>query len=150
MKGGLFLVVACVVHRIGSSKVSDWRGLGQRMPITMGAFVIGGLGLIGVPVTVGFVSKWYLVLGALEQGRFVVAALVLLGSLLAVIYIWRIVETVFFQEAPEGSERCEAPLSMLIPTFILLGASIWFGIDTEMTTGFARAAAEIALPGVMP
>ena len=120
------------------------------MPITMAAFVVGGFGLIGVPTTVGFVSKWYLVLGALEQGRFLVAFLVLLGSLLAVIYIWRLLEIVYFQEPPAGSERCEAPLCMLVPTWILLGASLWFGVSTEFTTGFAHAAARLALPGVMP
>ncbi|HCQ04317.1 MAG TPA: cation:proton antiporter, partial [Candidatus Latescibacteria bacterium] len=53
MKGGLFLVVACVTFRIGSSKIEDMRGLGRQMPFTMAAFIVGGMSLIGVPGTVG-------------------------------------------------------------------------------------------------
>jgi len=150
MKGGLFLVVACVVAQIGSSRVDDWRGLGRRMPITMAGFVVGGLGLIGVPVTVGFVSKWYLVLGALEQDRFVVAIMVLLGSLLAVLYVWRLIETIYFKEPVGDSSKCEAPLSMLVPTWVLLGASLYFGLNTELTAGVATAAAQAMSPGFIP
>jgi multicomponent Na+:H+ antiporter subunit D len=149
MKGGLFLVVACVVAQIGSSRVDDWAGLGKRMPLTMAAFVVGGLGLIGVPVTVGFVSKWYLVLGALEQGHFLVASAVLVGSLLAVLYVWRLVETIYFKE-PADPSKCEAPWSMLGPTWVLLAASIYFGLQTEFSVGVARAAAEAMSPGFMP
>ena len=92
IKGGLFMVMAAVVLRTGSAELSAMRGLAKRMPLTYLGFVIGGLGLIGVPLTAGFVSKWYLVLGAIENGMWVIVALILLGSLLAVIYIWRVVE----------------------------------------------------------
>jgi multicomponent Na+:H+ antiporter subunit D len=149
IKGGLFLVVACVVAQIGSSQVEDWKGLGKRMPLTMAAFVVGGLGLIGVPVTVGFVSKWYLVIGALEQDHFLVASMVLVGSLLAVLYVWRLVETIYFHE-PADPTKCEAPWSMLGPTWVLLAASIYFGLNTGMSAGVARAAAEAMSPGFMP
>jgi multicomponent Na+:H+ antiporter subunit D len=147
MKGGLFLVVGCVVYRIGSSNIADMRGLARQMPITMAAFVIGGLALIGVPATVGFVSKWYLVLAALERGWGIVAWLILLSSLLAVIYVWRVVEVVFLAEPPEGQTVEEAPLSMLIPTWCLIGASVYFGINTELTAGVAASAARTLLTG---
>ena len=62
MKSGLFLAVGCVVYRTGSCSIASFRGLGHKMPWTMAAFVIGGLSMIGVPATVGFISKWYLVL----------------------------------------------------------------------------------------
>jgi multicomponent Na+:H+ antiporter subunit D len=141
MKCGLFLVVGCVVLRMGSAHISDMRGLMKRMPLTMWAFIVGGLSIIGVPGTVGFVSKWYLVLGALEQGQYVLAALILLSSLLAVFYIWKVVEVAVF-EKPEGEvEKCEAPMSMLIPTWALMLATIYFGIDTEWTVNVAKAAA---------
>ncbi len=77
MKCGLFLVLACIVLRMGSTRLSAFEGLGRRMPLTFAAFVLGGLSLIGVPMTVGFVSKWYLVLGALEAGLWPVAVLIL-------------------------------------------------------------------------
>ena len=150
MKGALFLALGCVMYRCGSVELADMRGLGRRMPLTMAAFVLGGLSLIGVPLTVGFVSKWYLVLAALERGWWPVAALILLASLIAVIYVWRVVEVAYFQkpesdDAPSG----EAPLSMLIPTWILIGASLYFGIAASFTSGVARRGAEI-LMGVGP
>ena len=149
MKGGLFLVVSCVVTRIASEALQDMRGLGRQMPLTMAALVLGGLSLIGVPGTVGFVSKWYLVLGALENQQYWIAVLILLSSLLAVIYIWRIDETVFIQPAPEGRDTCEAPLNLLIPTWILIGSTLYFGIFTEVTAGGAARAAQ-SLMGVLP
>jgi len=145
MKGGMFLALGCVMLRIGSVNISSFAGLGHRMPWTMAAFVTGGLSLIGMPLTVGFISKWYLVLGAIERGWWPVGLLILATSLLAVIYVWRVVEVAYFRPAPEGAGPIEeAPPSMLIPTWILIGASVYFGIDTRITVGIAsRAAANL-------
>jgi multicomponent Na+:H+ antiporter subunit D len=148
MKGGLFLVCGCITMRIASSEIKDLRGLGRRMPFTMAAFIVGGLALIGVPATAGFVSKWYLVLAAFERGGVGLAALLLLSSLLAVVYVWRVVEVAYFQK-PASEERCEAPISMLLPTWILIGASIYFGLHTDLTVGVASGAARQLL-GVAP
>jgi multicomponent Na+:H+ antiporter subunit D len=146
MKSGLFMMLACVLFRIGSVHINDMRGLGRRMPWTMAAFVIGGLSMIGVPLTVGFVSKWYLVSGALEAGLWPVAILILLSSLLAVIYIWRVVEVAYFQPAPEDALPVkEAPLGLLIPTWALSVAIIVFGIFTSMSAGVAGGAARMLL-----
>ncbi|ANM29177.1 cation:proton antiporter [Acidobacteria bacterium Mor1] len=149
MKGGLFLAMGCIVLRIGSARIDDMAGLGKRMPLTMFAWVLGGLSLIGVPLTVGFVSKWYLIEAALEKDLWWVAGLALLSSLLAVLYVWRVVEVAYFREAPAGAQREEAPLSMLIPTWLLIGASVLFGIRTEWTAGIAQKAAALLL-GVGP
>ena len=73
MKCGLFLAVGCVAYRVGSNDLKDFAGLMSKMPITMWAFIVGGLSLIGVPGTVGFVSKWYLVMGALQAELYSVA-----------------------------------------------------------------------------
>ena len=145
MKGGLFLAVACIVYRIGSANIEDMRGLGRRMPLTMAAFVIGGLSLIGVPGTVGFVSKWYLVLGALDRGWHVVAFLILLSSLLAAVYVWRVVEVMYFRDGDEDLPREEASVSMLLPTWTLIGATLFFGLNTDLTVGVARRAADLLL-----
>ena len=119
MKGALFLAVGCVVLRTGSANIEDFRGLGKRMPITMTAFVLAGVSLIGVPLTVGFVSKWYLVLAALEQGLWPVAVLILLASLLAVAYIWRIVEVAYFQESPEDAPEVKEAPFLICSSYIL-------------------------------
>ena len=150
MKGALFLALGAVMYRIGSTQLSQFQGLGRQMPLTMAAIVIGGLSLIGVPLTVGFVSKWYLVLAVIENGWWPVAVLILLGSLLAVVYVWRIVEAAYFKPALAGTETIkEAPLSFLIPIWILVIANIYFGIDTRLSVQVAQAASQ-SLFGVSP
>jgi len=145
IKGALFMAMGCVMYSVGSVRLDDMAGLGKSMPFTMAAFVVAGLSLIGVPLTVGFISKWYLVQAALEQGLWPVAALVLLGSLLAVVYIWKVVEVAYFRAPPEGRVVREAPLSLLIPTWILVLANLYFGTDTKLTAGVAIKAAQMLL-----
>lgn len=149
IKCGLFLAVASIIWRINSSKIADMRGLGKKMPLTMAAIVVGGLALIGVPTTAGFISKWYLVLGALEKGWYLVAVLVLLSSLLSVIYVWKIVETAYFMEPPKNSKVKEVPLKMLVPVWLLIGATLVFGLWTRLTAEVAVTAAS-QLMGVQP
>jgi len=154
MKGALFLALAAVVYRLGSADISAFRGLGRRMPWTMAAIVIGGLSLIGMPLTVGFVSKWYLILAAIEAGMWPVALLVVTGSVLAVVYVWRLVEAAYFQppendlpEGLDGPDRREAPLTLLVPTWLLVLVNIYLGIDTRLTVGTSGAVASALLGG---
>ncbi len=148
MKGGLFMALGCVFLRLRSVQISDLAGIAKHMPWTMAAFVVGGLSLIGIPLTVGFISKWYLVLAAIERGWWPVVGVILVGSLLAVVYIWRIVESAYFRPYPNGRERItEAPLGMLIPTWLLIALNIYFGIDTTLTVGVAEQAARYLLGG---
>ena len=148
IKGALFMVMGCVMYRVGSVRLDSMAGLGRAMPWTMAAFVVGGLSLIGVPLTVGFVSKWYLVQAALEQGNWPVAGVVLLGSLLAVVYVWRVVEVAYFSEPSPEAEIREAPLGLLVPTWALVLANLYFGIDASLTAGVATRAAEVLLGGL--
>jgi len=148
IKGALFMAMGCIFYRLNSVELRDLRGVGRRMPITMFLWVLGGLGLIGIPATVGFISKWYLIRAALEKGWWLVAVLVLLSSLLALVYVWRVVDVAYFRSPPEGSpEVREAPLSMLIPTGVLIVATIVFGLTTSRTAGVAQRAAEVLLGG---
>ncbi|MFQ5994382.1 MAG: monovalent cation/H+ antiporter subunit D family protein [Acidiferrobacterales bacterium] len=142
MKGALFLALGSIFYQLGSVQINDIAGLARRMPWTFAAIVLGGLSLIGVPLTVGFISKWYLILAALERDLTWVAVLVLIGSLLAVVYMWRIVEAAFFRPVPKGITRSqEVPLALLVPTWILIVANVYFGIDTDLTVGVAQRAA---------
>ncbi|NVK18195.1 MAG: monovalent cation/H+ antiporter subunit D family protein [Methylocystaceae bacterium] len=147
MKCTCFLAVGCIVYRMGTVRLSELNGVGKKMPWTMGAFVIGGMSLIGVPLTVGFVSKWQLISAAFEADMMPVAALILLSSLLAVIYVWRVIEIAYFREPTQNTGVKEAPLSMLIPLWIMAGAAIYFGIDTGMTLGIAEIAADMLVGG---
>ena len=109
--------------------------------------MLGGLSLIGVPGTVGFISKWYLVVAALEKGWYPIAVLILISSFLAVIYIWRVIEVLFFRESDIVKSVTEAPISMLIPTWMLIGGTLYFGLQTEWTAGVASSVANSLLGG---
>jgi multicomponent Na+:H+ antiporter subunit D len=149
-KGALFMALGCFVLRVGTSSIGGLAGIGRLMPWTTAGFVAGGLSLIGVPATAGFVSKWYLVQAALEKGWWPIAILVVGSSLLAVIYVWRVVEAAYFQEpAQRIAQVREAPLSMLLPMWALVAASIYFGINASLTSSAAGHAADalIRLPG---
>ena len=149
IKGGLFMAMGCVMLRLHSVDLDEMAGIGRAMPWTMAAWALGGLGLIGVPATAGFISKWYLIQAALERNSLIVAVLLLLSSLLALVYVWRVIETAFFHEpSARAREAREAPLSMLVPTWVLLGATVFFGIYTAYSAGVAEQAAEAVLRGL--
>lgn len=148
MKAALFMALGAMLLRVRSPLLDDLRGIGKQMPWTMAAFVLGGLSLIGVPLTVGFISKWYFILAALEQGWWPVASLILLASLLAVVYIWRVVEVAYFKQPDTDSSAVkEAPLSIQLPIWVLIAGTLFFGVSTEWTAGLAEQAAAWLLGG---
>ena len=146
-KALLFMGVGAMVLRIGSSYYDDMKGMGRRMPLTGVAIVVGGLSIIGVPGTAGFVSKWMLVQAAFENGWWIIAMLVVASSLLAVIYMWRVFEVLYLAAPNPDSTAKELPLSMIGPMLILAVMCLWFGIDTELPLGAATSAAESLLNG---
>ncbi len=152
MKSALFLAVGCVVYRIGTSSLESVAGLGWRMPWTFAALALAGLSLIGVPLTAGFVSKWYLVISLIDRGWWLIAVLLVLTSLMAVIYVGKIVEAAYFREPRAGTvaDRAqEAPLLLVVPTWVIVVANYYFGIETSLTVGVGRVAAA-GLLGVSP
>jgi len=149
MKGALFMALGCVAYRVGSVHIDAMAGLGKRMPVTMAAFLVGGLSLVGVPLTVGFVSKWYLILAALERGWWPLAVIVLATSAMALAYVWRVVEAAYFREFSGKRETREAPAALLIPTWALVVLNVYFGIDATRTVEVAEKAAEV-LMGAAP
>lgn len=151
-KGALFLAAGCLFYRCGSMKIRDLHGVARQMPWTMAAFVIAGMSLIGIPLTAGFISKLYLVRAALDFGGFgaVIAALVLFSSLLAVVYIGRIIEAAYFKPRPaDAAPVIEAPLALLVPTWLLVLANIYFGVATDFSAGLAGEAARQLLAGAI-
>tara|TARA_B100000686_G_scaffold210941_1_gene217770 strand:+ start:1628 stop:3109 length:1482 start_codon:yes stop_codon:yes gene_type:complete len=150
MKGAMFMCLGAVILQFGSVHSDSLQGLGRRMPLTFACLVIAGLSLIGIPGTVGFISKLYLVRAALDIGWWPVAVLVLLSSLLAIVYVWRVVEIVYMRPAvADHADKGEAPPQVLVPTALLAAACIYFGLDTDLPVGVATRAAEILL-GLTP
>ena len=146
MKGGLFLAAGAIAYRLGATDLAGLHGLGRRMPFTAAAVVIGGLGLVGVPITSGFVSKWYLVQGAFEAGLWPVALFVLIGSLIALAYVGLLVEAAYFRPPPaESGAVREAPWTMQLSTWALIAGSLYFGLHTDLTVGIAERAATVLL-----
>jgi multicomponent Na+:H+ antiporter subunit D len=149
MKGALFLALGAIVYRLGTVKLADLGGIGRKMPVTFAAFVIAGLGIIGTPGTAGFISKWYLAVGALDKGWWPLVFLIVASSLISVVYIGRVVEAAYFRPASRACELAkDPPLNMLIPILVLATASIYFGIDTELSAGLASKAAEMLIGGL--
>jgi multicomponent Na+:H+ antiporter subunit D len=113
----LFFCAGAIFVASGKKYVSQLRGLGRKMPITMGAFLIGSLSVIGLPPLGGFVSKWYLVLGALDRDVFWVVVVLLISSLLNVFYLLPVAVTAFFrtEETEEDPGIKEAPWPCVVP-----------------------------------
>ena len=151
MKGALFLAAGAFWYKFGITQVSDMRGLGKTMPWTMAGFTMAGLSIIGVPGTVGFVSKLTLVRAAAENGWWWAIGVIVFTSILAIIYIGRMIEQAYLQPVPEIDgkpvARNEAPLTMLVPLWILALGSWAFGINAEWTTSMAEAAAHVLAAG---
>lgn len=140
IKGLLFLALGCFAYRLqGKVTLDALRGMGRHMPFTSLAFVIGGLGLIGVPLTGGFISKWYLLMSTIDGGWWMLAGIIVICSMLALIYIWRVVEALYFGHHNEAyDEVVEAPASMVIPLWIMAAAVIWMGVDSRFDAGLAE------------
>ncbi|QBF83786.1 monovalent cation/H+ antiporter subunit D family protein [Shewanella maritima] len=126
----LFFCAGAILVAAHKSKISEMRGLGYTMPITMAAFFIASLSIIGVPPTGGTWSKWFLLMGTVETGHWVIMATLMLSSLLNIAYLLPIPYHAFFPgkdfTPPTGGIK-EAPLPSLIAlTITTLGCLIMF------------------------
>lgn len=150
-KGALFLTVMGLAMRLGDVNLEQLAGAARTAPWTMAAFVLAALSLIGVPGTAGFISKWYLVLAALDEGWLTVPliATIAVGSLLAVAYVWRIIECAYFATAQPREPAGRIPVAVAAVIFLAASANVYFGIATELPTTLAVQAA-LALQGVLP
>ena len=142
IKTCLFLAIGAVALRCGGVSLTHMAGLGRRMPYTMAAFVIAGLGLIGVPLTAGFVSKWALLTALMQAQLWPLVIVMLLSSLLAVGYVWRMVEIIYFKPATnETKDAREAPIVMVMMTWVLAGLTIVFGLQGSVLLSYCLTAA---------
>ena len=150
-KTALFMLVGGILLRAGSDRLDVLAGLARRMPLTCAAVVVAGLSLIGVPGTAGFITKWHLVLGAVQDGHWWMVAAIAASSLLAAAYVWRFVEMAYLRPdttAKAGEVHMEAPLAWLVPALLMVAASVYFGLDTSWSLGSAREAAAVLMEGL--
>jgi multicomponent Na+:H+ antiporter subunit D len=122
----LFFCAGAIYVAAGKKYISQMDGLGRRMPITFMAFFLGALSIIGMPPLGGFISKWNLVIGAVDGGQLTLLLVLLVSSLLNAAYFLPIVYRAFFAEPPadavEGIK--EAPVFCLVPICLTAGGSL--------------------------
>ena len=136
MKGCLFLAAGAIVYRTGTRDIAALGQLAVRMPWTTGAFTVAAFAMVGIPPGAGFFSKLYLILGAVEAGRWVFVAAILLSSILALAYFVKVIRLMYFPAAaaggvPAGAEaprRHEAPAAMVAPMVILAACTVLLGL----------------------
>ena len=119
MKGGLFAASGIIERETGADTLGTYAGMGSRTPIAAGAFTVLALGMVGVPPAIGFVGKWYILVGAVEAEIWPVVAVLLLSTLLTLAYFARLGERLYFAEptireeatVADGGEGTSGPQS---------------------------------------
>jgi multicomponent Na+:H+ antiporter subunit D len=122
----LFFAAGSIYTASHKTEVSQLDGIGRRMPWTMGAFAIGALSMIGVPPTAGFISKWYILHGALDSGQMLAVIVIVISTLLNAGYFLPIVYAAFFKKpkTDTGEEHGEAPLAIVIAVTLTAAATM--------------------------
>lgn len=149
MKVTLFFCAGAIAATVGIHEIPEMRGIGRRMPVTMASFTVAAFGMIGIPPTAGFVTKWYLGLGGLQSGQGWVLAVLAVSGILNAMYFLPIVYAAWFEAPDEPWEdrgaAPEAPWALLLPTAVTavlgLAAGLFAGLSAS-PLGLARRAVE--------
>jgi multicomponent Na+:H+ antiporter subunit D len=131
MKAGMFMAACAFIYKADLWDIEDFVGLGRKMPYTCFALIFAALAMIGMPPSVGFITKWYLILAAIDAGQYIFVAVVFISTLLMIVYFWRVIETMYImvKEGESSEIRVnEAPVSMLVPSLIFAILSFVIGI----------------------
>ena len=131
MKITLFFCAGAIYVHTKKTKVSQLDGIGRQMPLTMTAFGVGAVGLAGVPLVGGFVSKWYLGVGALDAGLSIYLWVFLLSGLLNAAYLVPIVTRAFLRSSPDHTRFNEASPLMVVPISITMLFALLLGIHPD-------------------
>ena len=125
----LFFCAGAILVATHKTEVSEMRGIGRRMPVTMSAFLVGSIAIIGVPPAGGLWSKWYLLLGTANAHEWILLGALVLGSLLSAAYLLPIVIHAFFPTSQATVERTEAPLPTQIAMVVCsIGCIVLFAV----------------------
>ena len=123
-KAAMFAAAGVVIHVTGRDTVA---GVAGRLPLTLFAFALAGVTLMGLPPSGGFLAKWLLIDAALGQGAWVLAAVVIAGGLLAAMYVFRVLRQAFL-DAPSVEAAHPAPPLLEWTAFALAAASVLLGL----------------------
>jgi multicomponent Na+:H+ antiporter subunit D len=134
----LFFAAGAIYTAAHKTEVSQLDGIGRRMPWTLGAFAIGALSMVGLPPAAGFVSKWYMLAGALQAEHWAAVGVIAASTLLNAAYFAPIVYRAFFR-APQGEAHGEAPLPMVLALTASAAATVALFFFPQVPLALARA-----------
>jgi multicomponent Na+:H+ antiporter subunit D len=127
------------------TEISQLRGIGWRMPWTMGAFAVGAVSMIGLPPTAGFLGKWFMLSGAMQAGQWVAVAIIVISTLLNAAYFLPILYTAFFEREPKSvgaagvaEPHGEAPLPLVIATTATAIATVALFLFPDVPLALAK------------
>jgi multicomponent Na+:H+ antiporter subunit D len=137
IKGAMFMAACGFIHRLNLTRISGFSGLSKKMPFSVLALILACLAMIGLPPGGGFVSKWFLILSAIDAGQYVFVAVIFISTLLMLVYFWRLIETMYIRPAKTsggqgtGSKNelpmKELPMGMMLPVLIMTIFSFLIG-----------------------
>ncbi|MBQ2434336.1 MAG: proton-conducting membrane transporter, partial [Clostridia bacterium] len=147
IKNTLFMSAGAVIHKTGVTGVDDLRGMGRRMPVAMALFTVVSLGLIGIPPTGGFVSKWNLAMGAFsmtESFSWIGPVALLLSAILTAAYLLSVsIRSFFAGYADDSLTPCEPTWRMLVPMGLFAVLTVVLGICPGFISDYVLKIAEL-------
>jgi multicomponent Na+:H+ antiporter subunit D len=144
LKITLFFCAGALNAKAHCENVSEIDGMGKQMPITMGAFALASIGLVGIPPLNGFISKWFLGQGALDANMGIYLGLLLLSGLLNAAYFFPIIRRAFFMKSDKRTKFDEASRLLVIPLVITAGLSLFLGLAPDGIFHFFKLASDAA------
>jgi multicomponent Na+:H+ antiporter subunit D len=137
----LFWCAGAIFIASHKTNISQLDGLAKKMPFTMGAFTIGAFSMIGMPLFAGFISKWYLLQGALDANQMLIVGFLLFSTILNAGYFIPPIYAAFFKKLPAGetSERAEAPWAMVIPIMLTASLTMYLFFNPSLFISLAQA-----------
>jgi len=147
----LFFCAGSIYLASHKTKISEMAGIALRMPWTMAAFVIGGLGIIGIPLTGGFISKWFLLVGLIDAKLWWALPVLAIGTFLSARYFFLVIRTAYFANTVGGEaddhheqqseeEIKEVSPFIVAPMIVTAVITIILGVDPKLLLALARAA----------
>lgn len=151
MKSSLFLIAGGIKYKFDEVKIENFGEMSKKMPVSMYCYLICAFSMVGIPPTAGFFSKWYLVVGAAQEGMWIYIAIIIVSSILNAVYFFRIIEFAYLKKAvvdlkDKFKGRIELPLAMIIPILVLSLSVLMLGIfnDTVVSDVLIEAVMGVA------